>query len=157
MYDNLEETPTYMVSSDRTEKYEMLRSLPENETMHKCHHCHYVFDVSQGGQANILVILRTRSWVYCPNCGEKDPELMCKIDAYSIVLGIKGKNCRTGEVIAGTDLCPICGRPMCPKCYNHSVVSLSRVTGYVQDLSGWNNAKRQELLDRQRYAISAMR
>jgi DNA-directed RNA polymerase subunit RPC12/RpoP len=149
--DDIEETPTYTVRSDREDKYEMLRSLPENKTMYKCMHCNYIFDTSQGGYANILMILRGHA--YCPRCGMKNPELMCKIDAYSVVLKIQGKNCRKGEVIAGTDLCPVCNRPMCPKCYNHSVVSLSRVTGYIQDVSGWNNGKRQELKDRQRYAI----
>ena len=78
---------------------------------------------------------------------------MCKVDGYSAVLKIQGINCRKGEVIPGTDLCPVCNRAMCPECWNHSVVSLSRVTGYVQDVDGWNNAKKQELRDRTRYAI----
>lgn len=149
----LEDIPTCTVPGNREEIYEMLRSLPENETLHKCHQCNYIFDITQGGQANILTILRTRSYVYCPRCGTRDPELICKVDAYSAVLKIQGKDCRRGVVISGTDLCPECGQPMCPECYNHSVVSLSRVTGYVQDISGWNNGKRQELKDRQRYAI----
>lgn len=152
---NIEDIPTCTVSSDKEEKYDMLRSLPENETMHKCMHCNFIFDLSQGGQANILTILRYGWYTYCPRCGMKNPELICKIDAYSVVLKIQGRNCRKGEVIAGTDLCPVCNKPMCPLCYNHSVVSLSRVTGYVQDISGWNNGKRQELKDRQRYAIMA--
>ena len=149
----MDNTQTCTVSSDKEEKYEMLRSLPENETMHKCRHCNYVFDTSQGGQANILTILRDRSYAYCPRCGVRNPELICKIDAYSVVLKIQGKNCRKGEVISGTDLCPVCNRPMFPECYNHDVVSLSRVTGYVQSIDGWNNGKKQELKDRQRYAI----
>ena len=155
MSETLEDANTHTVPNMREEIYDMLRSLPENETMHKCQHCNFVFDISQGGQLNILTILRDRSYAYCPRCMMRDPTLMCKVDAYSVVLKIQGKNCRQGEVIAGTDLCPICDRPMCPECYNHSVVSLSRVTGYVQDISGWNSAKRQELKDRQRYAIMA--
>ncbi len=155
MYDSIEEVSTRIVSNDREEKYEMMRSLPENETMHKCHHCNFIFDTSKAGQANILTILRTRSWVFCPRCGEKDSELMCKVDAYSVVLKLQGKNCRKEEVMSGTELCPVCNDPICPVCYNHSVISLSRVTGYLQDTSGWNNAKRQELKDRQRYAIMA--
>jgi hypothetical protein len=153
MNNSIYDMPTCIVPSDREEKYEMLRSLPENDTMHRCNHCNLIFDLSHGGRANILTILRDRYYAYCPRCGMKNPELMCKVDAYSVVLNIQGKKCRKGEVIAGTDLCPVCNRPVCPDCWNHSVVSLSRVTGYVQDISGWNNAKRQELKDRQRYAI----
>jgi anaerobic ribonucleoside-triphosphate reductase len=155
MNSSIYDTVTCTVRSDKEEKYEMLRSLPENETMHKCHHCNYIFDTMKGGMANILTILRYGSFAYCPRCGEKDPELMCKVDAYSIILGLKGKNCRKGEVMAGTDLCPVCNRSACPNCWNHDVVSLSRVTGYVQDINGWNNGKRQELKDRQRYTIMA--
>jgi anaerobic ribonucleoside-triphosphate reductase len=155
MNKDIEDIHTCTVQCDKEEIYEMLRNLPDNDTLHKCHHCNYIFDLTQGGQANILTILRDRSFVYCPRCGTRDPELMCKVDAYSVVLKIRGKNCRKGTVISGTDLCPICNRPMCPDCYNHSVVSLSRVTGYVQDVSGWNNGKRQELLDRKRYTIMA--
>lgn len=150
---NIEDIPTCIVLSDREEKHKMLKSLPENETLHKCHHCNYIFDLTQCGQLNILTILRDRNYVYCPRCWMRNPELMCKVDAYSLVLKLNGKGCRTGDVISGTDLCPVCNRSMCPECFNHSVVSLSRVTGYVQDINGWNNAKRQELKDRRRYAI----
>ena len=144
---------TSMVSNIREEKYNFLRSLPENQTLHKCSHCHYVFDLTKGGQLNILTILRSNSYVYCPNCMERDPELLCKVFAYSIYLKLQGKNCMKGELIPGADSCPVCNRPVCPECMNHSVVSLSRVTGYVSDRSGWNNAKRQEFLDRQHYDI----
>ena len=149
----LEDVATCTVCNDREERYEILRNLPENYTLHKCYHCNYIFDLTQGGQSNILSILRDRWFVYCPRCKQRNPELMCKADAYSVALKLQGKKCRKGEVIPGTDLCPLCGKPICPDCYNHSVISLSRVTGYVQDISGWNNAKRQELKDRQRYAI----
>jgi len=50
--------------------------------------------------------------------------------------------------------CPICGMPCCPDCGNHSVTQLSRVTGYVSDVSGWNASKKQELKDRTRYNVS---
>jgi ribonucleoside-triphosphate reductase len=33
---------------------------------------------------------------------------------------------------------------------------MSRVTGYVQAVGGWNNGKRQELADRMRYGSSDM-
>lgn len=153
MTNNIENSNTRIVPNIREEKYEMLRNLPENNTIHKCHFCNFIFDLSHGGQLNILTILRSNSYVFCPRCMKRDPELICKADAYSVYLKIRGKKCRTGEIIAGTDICPICNSPICPECHNHSVVSLSRVTGYMSDVIGWNNAKRQELLDRQHYNI----
>jgi DNA-directed RNA polymerase subunit RPC12/RpoP len=149
-----ENISTNTVSYDRQEKYEMLINLPENNTIYKCYHCKNIFNILHGGYSNILTILKGGYYTFCPECGEKDPELICKVDAYSVYLKLQGKNCRNGDIIPKTELCPICNKPICPECYNHSVISLSRVTGYVQDISGWNNAKRQELLDRQRYSIT---
>ena len=39
----------------------------------------------------------------------------------------------------------------CPKCGSENVEHLSRITGYLQPVDGWNKGKRQELLDRKRY------
>ena len=39
----------------------------------------------------------------------------------------------------------------CPSCGSEDVDHISRITGYLQAVSGWNSAKRQELLDRKRY------
>ncbi|MCX6677805.1 MAG: hypothetical protein NTU95_07675 [Methanothrix sp.] len=39
----------------------------------------------------------------------------------------------------------------CPKCGSEDVDHISRITGYLQAVSGWNSAKRQELKDRKRY------
>jgi len=39
----------------------------------------------------------------------------------------------------------------CPSCGSTDVDHISRITGYLQAVSGWNSAKRQELLDRKRY------
>lgn len=47
--------------------------------------------------------------------------------------------------------CPVCGNPCCPRCFNHEVEQLSRVTGYVSAVGGWNAAKKQELKDRHRH------
>ena len=41
----------------------------------------------------------------------------------------------------------------CPKCGTKNVEWLSRVTGYIQAVSGWNEGKKQELLDRRRYEV----
>ena len=61
------------------------------------------------------------------------------------------KACYT--TVPGIKTCPLCGKPMCPVCGRHNVSQLSRVTGYVGEVSGWNEAKKQELIDRQRYKI----
>ena len=39
----------------------------------------------------------------------------------------------------------------CPNCGSENVDHISRITGYLQAVSGWNSAKRQELKDRKKY------
>ncbi len=39
----------------------------------------------------------------------------------------------------------------CPNCGSKDVDHISRITGYLQAVSGWNSAKRQELKDRKKY------
>jgi ribonucleoside-triphosphate reductase len=41
----------------------------------------------------------------------------------------------------------------CPKCEHHGIDIVSRITGYMQSLSSFNKAKRQEFLDRHRYTL----
>ena len=41
----------------------------------------------------------------------------------------------------------------CPRCGSDEVQHLSRITGYLQSVEGWNKGKRQELKDRKRYDI----
>jgi len=41
----------------------------------------------------------------------------------------------------------------CPKCGSDKVQHLSRITGYLQAVEGWNAGKRQELKDRKRVEI----
>lgn len=38
----------------------------------------------------------------------------------------------------------------CPKCKSYNIDHLSRITGYLQSVSGWNAGKKQELIDRNR-------
>lgn len=76
----------------------------------------------------------------CPVCGDTTIE-MCKADHVC--------TCRD-EISAGTKFCSLCSKPICP-CGSHDVVQISRVTGYLADVAGWNAAKKQELKDRQRY------
>lgn len=55
------------------------------------------------------------------------------------------------DIISTIAYCPECGEAMCPECGSHDVVQISRVTGYLQETSGWNTGKQQELKDRTRY------
>ena len=50
-------------------------------------------------------------------------------------------------------ICPKCHEPMCPECFSHDVVGISRVTGYLSDVGGWRKSKLAELEDRQRYDL----
>jgi ribonucleoside-triphosphate reductase len=45
----------------------------------------------------------------------------------------------------------------CDNCGSSNIEQLSRVTGYIQSVSGWNAAKKQELADRMRYGSADMR
>lgn len=58
------------------------------------------------------------------------------------------------EMVSNTAVCPLCGRPVCPDCMNHNVDVISRVTGYLSTVSGWNTSKKQEFEDRNRYNLS---
>lgn len=140
-------------AEEREQTHQILRDLPGNESLFKCHRCKAVFDIYSGG-LHILIALSGKDGVICPECKSESTELMCKVDSYSVYLKIRGFNCRQGVVINGTDICPICKTAICPECFNHSCVSLSRVTGYIQDISGWNEAKKQELIDRKRYKMN---
>lgn len=57
-------------------------------------------------------------------------------------------------------MCMSCGyvggglNSKCPACGSSSVRGYSRITGYYQDVSSWNAAKRQELKDRHRVRIA---
>ncbi len=140
-------------AEERQDIHQRLRDLPDNESIFKCYKCNAIFDIYSGGM-HVLMALSNKNGIICPECKSDSTDLVCKVDAYSIYLKLYGKEkCREGIVINGTDICPICKTSMCPVCHNHSVVSLSRVTGYIQDVSGWNEAKKQELLDRKRYGF----
>jgi|LGVE01.1.fsa_nt_gb hypothetical protein len=57
------------------------------------------------------------------------------------------------DLVPLTAQCPLCGNPVCPDCMNHMVDQLSRVTGYMAPVSGYNAAKAQEFKDRTRHNI----
>lgn len=109
------------------DKYSCKEEIPESDRKYKCHTCHLIVDESP-----------------CPACGDVNPEIMCPLD-----------NCDCShEITATIEYCPLCGESVCPECGCHDVVQISRVTGYLQDVSGWNAGKQQELKDRQRYSVT---
>jgi len=74
------------------------------------------------------------------------------------------KNTQTGYFAFTRDMtiCVDCNhldsglKDECSNCGSANVEQLSRVTGYLQAVSGWNAAKRQELEDRKRYGGTDM-
>ena len=79
----------------------------------------------------------------CPVCGNPEPAPMCPRDH---------AHC-AHDVVDGIAYCPECGAPVCPICGCHDVAQVSRITGYLGDVAGWNAAKRQELKDRVRVEV----
>lgn len=53
--------------------------------------------------------------------------------------------------VPGLAYCEVCGEAMCPVCGRHHVTQLSRVTGYVGAVGGFNEGKKQEVRDRKRH------
>lgn len=45
----------------------------------------------------------------------------------------------------------------CENCHSRNLDYISRITGYLQSVSGWNAGKKQELLDRMRYGADEVR
>ena len=100
--------------------------MSEHVVKYKCHDCLTIVDE-----------------LPCPNCGSETPEIMCPLD----------HPCTCLQVInEGLRYCPMCREPICP-CGSHDCTQVSRVTGYMADVGGWNNGKRQELKDRSRWLI----
>ncbi|MDK2974506.1 MAG: hypothetical protein PWP08_877 [Methanofollis sp.] len=108
-------------------KYRKIEDVPEDERRYKCHTCSHVVETKP-----------------CPVCGETELEIMCPLDH---------THC-SHEIVSGIEYCPLCGEPVCPECGSHDVSQISRVTGYLQDVSGWNAGKQQELKDRVRYTVA---
>jgi anaerobic ribonucleoside-triphosphate reductase len=80
----------------------------------------------------------------CPECGSTDGIIpMCPNDHLCTCIG---------DIHEGIRYCEICGKPTCP-CGSEDVVSITRVTGYLQSLEGMNNGKQQEIKDRVRTTI----
>jgi anaerobic ribonucleoside-triphosphate reductase len=75
------------------------------------------------------------------------------------------KNTQTGYFAFTKDMtvCKNCAhvtmglREVCEQCNSDNLDYISRITGYLQAVSGWNAGKRQELLDRMRYGGDEVR
>jgi DNA-directed RNA polymerase subunit RPC12/RpoP len=106
--------------------------VPPGERHYKCPTCHVTFPYPKE--------LKCPDEIKCPNCGETKVTIMCPLD----------HNHCSHSVITTIAYCPLCGQAKCPECGSHDVVQISRVTGYLQDVSGWNAGKQQELKDRVR-------
>ena len=81
-------------------------------------------------------------------------------------LGLKiAKNTQTGYYAFTKDMtvCTNCSHVTmglmeeCEKCGSKNLDYISRITGYLQAVSGWNEGKKQELLDRKRYGGEEVR
>lgn len=102
------------------------------EKKYKCHLCHLILSED-------MIEFTPEGVAICKTCKQRVAD-MCPID-----------HCHCSHaVIAGLVSCPLCGEPMCPECGSHDVAQISRVTGYLAEVSGWNPAKRAELKDRVR-------
>ena len=111
----------------------VLREIPEDQRKWKCFTC--------------MTILKNSELIdkKCPVCGENHLQQMCPVD----------HNSCSHTIIERIEYCPVCKQAICPECGDHSVVQISRVTGYLQDVSGWNNSKKAELKDRIRSNLSS--
>jgi hypothetical protein len=110
----------------KTGTKDALKLIPKEERHYKCFTCFSIVDSD-----------------VCPYCGEINLVIMCPLDHC---------HCHHTDPTIGAHYCPLCGEPVCSEtCFTHDVFVLSRVTGYLSNVSGWNNAKKAEFKDRVRY------
>ena len=110
---------------------DILESIPLVDRRYKCHTCYYILNQPQLKEGR------------CPICGEKQLEPMCPIDNVDFIK----------DIHESIEICPLCDKPIDPITHNHNVVAITRVTGYLQDFSGFNAGKQQEVKDRVRNNI----
>ena len=79
----------------------------------------------------------------CPMCGYATPAPMCRNDHVCTCLHPISEKIR---------FCDVCGSAICP-CGCHDVEVHTRITGYINALSGFNAGKAQEVKDRVRNNI----
>ena len=87
--------------------------------------------------------------------GSPDPESLYKLTKRIATKSHVGYYAYTKDLT----ICSNCGKvtspiyEQCPSCGSSQVEWWSRVTGYYQAVSGWNEAKKKELMDRYRAAL----
>jgi hypothetical protein len=136
-YDGSEpKTTNYMINPDPTaQRQENARKTPELLT-YKCNSCH-VYGIPLADTAS-----DNQGRVICPHCGARAVPSCPTCDH----LHTCGQT-----IIEGLAYCPDCGGAVCPLCGSSDVEQISRVTGYLNAISGMNEAKQQEIKDRTRY------
>lgn len=104
-------------------------------TLYKCLNCFLGYIDARS------VKVHTADGPACPECGNV-LEKHCEND----------KPCHCAKQIHETiAYCDTCGEPVCPGCGCHDVEAVTRITGYLNALSGFNRGKAQEVKDRVRY------
>jgi hypothetical protein len=117
----------------RTKYQQYLDQIPKTSKRYKCYDCFKILSDEE--------LIDDK----CPICKSAHMLVeMCPLDHNGCGHEISGK----------IEYCPVCGEPICPACGDHNVATVSRVTGYLSDVAGWNNAKRAELKDRVRSELN---
>jgi len=117
----------------RTKYEQYLDLIPKEQKRYKCHNCYKILDFED------LIDGK------CPICNdEKALATMCTLDH---------NGCKH-DMMTKIAYCPVCGEAVCPECGDHNVMQISRITGYMQSVDGFNNAKRAELRDRVRVNLN---
>lgn len=116
--------------------------MPEVDKKYKCHHCTIV--IPEGALVN----------GNCPQCGggfaaSRSASQTRTVETLIPMCPNDTIAC-DHDVVEGIAYCDICGEAMCPICKSHDVSQHSRITGYIQEVSGFNSGKLQELKDRTR-------
>jgi hypothetical protein len=131
----IEEYKNFKVKHNGQDKYkEYLKLIPFEDRRYQCRQCYCVFaykDLIDG---------------MCPECyTDASITQRCPLDT----------RCQCEHSVSmSIEYCPICDQVVCPQCgINHSVVGITRVTGYLADVSGFGNGKKQEVKDRVRTEI----
>lgn len=117
-------------------KLGILKRIPKEERAYKCFSCLGITSSPDHEEEKAV----------CPECGDRNILIMCPLDTIDCHHDVMGK----------LAYCPMCGEPVCPECgpvASHSVIQISRITGYLSEVSGWSNHKKQELKDRVRYEV----
>lgn len=81
----------------------------------------------------------------CPVCGFESLSKMCESDHVCTCLS---------PISEKINYCKICGSAVCP-CGCHDVEVHTRITGYINALSGFNAGKAQEVKDRVRNVVTS--